>query len=32
MDALCRGGWKDALSKVSIVGLMHYLGVVAWMR
>ena len=32
MDALSRGGWMDALSKLRVVGLMHLLGVVGWMR
>ena len=32
MDAIIRGGWMDALSKVRVVGLMHYLGVAGWMR
>ena len=29
MDALCRGGWMDALSWV--VEWMRYVGVVGWM-
>ena len=32
MDALSWGGWMDALSKVRVVGLMHSLGMVGWMR